>query len=101
MIDIQTRGRYYPATTSPHRAARARVRRRLMSPPGALSASPPVRASGFGAAHRSAASPGWSAGAHVPPERGAAAAVVADASPSATADAFPGARARARPRRST
>ena len=95
MIDIQTRGRYYPATTSPHRAARARVRRRLMSPPGALSASPPVRASGFGAAHRSAASPGRSAGAHVPPERGAAAAVVADASPSATADAFPGARARA------
>ena len=95
MIDIQTRGRYYPATTSPHRAARARVRRRLMSPPGALSASPPVRASGFGAAHRSAASPGRSAGAHVPPERGAAAAFVADASPSATADAFPGARARA------
>ena len=95
MIDIQTRGRYYPATTSPHRAARARVRRRLMSPPGALSASPPVRASGFGAAHRSAASPGRSAGAHVPPERGAAAAVVADASPSATTDAFPGARARA------
>ena len=95
MIDIQTRGRYYPATTSPHRAARARVRRRLMSPPGALSASPPVRASGVGAAHRSAASPGRSAGAHVPPERGAAAAVVADASPSATADAFPGARARA------